>query len=219
MTRTAPGWQEGEASSRPSPTSRTRRPSSYKKRPTNLDCYTCDMALNIVARKVEIAKANNGGVVPYAAMTDIVKSMKPTLPWLTKGMLRNYINKLNKEKIKKDAARPSADEDVDATANNGSESSSTSTLSALTFDTTGGNSNTAGATGTTMGATSEEDNTTGGRPKGSNGKSKRDVKQRQQLALLEATKQYQGALRKTRQENGATTRLMHGTLATIIENA
>ncbi|KAI2512414.1 hypothetical protein MHU86_1867 [Fragilaria crotonensis] len=137
-------------------------------------------------------------------------------------MLRSHINKLNKEKIQKGAARPaSADEDVDTTANNGGESSSTSTLSALTFDTSGGNSDTAAATGTTMGATTsaEEDNTTGGRPKGSSGKSKRDVKQRQRLALLEATKQYQGALKKTRQENGATTRLMAGTLATIIENA
>ena len=66
------------------------------------------MALNIVARKVEIAKANNGGVVPYAAMTDIVESMKPTLPWLTKGMLRSHINKLNKEKIQKGAARPAS---------------------------------------------------------------------------------------------------------------
>ncbi len=44
------------------------------------------MALNIVARKVEITKANNGGIVLYAAMSDIVNSMKPTLPWLTKGM-------------------------------------------------------------------------------------------------------------------------------------
>lgn len=109
MTRTAPGGQEqGEGSKRPSPTSRARRPSSYKKRPTNLDRYTCDMALNIVARKVEIAKANNGGVVPYAAMTDIVESMKPTLPWLTKGMLRSHINKLNKEKIQRGAARPAS---------------------------------------------------------------------------------------------------------------
>ena len=56
MTRTAQVGQEGEGSRRPSPTSRTtRRPSAYKKRPPNLDRYTCDMALNIVARKVEIS--------------------------------------------------------------------------------------------------------------------------------------------------------------------
>ena len=173
---------------------------------------------------VEIAKANNGGIVPYAAMSDIVNSMKPTLPWLTKGMLRNHISKLNKEKIQKDAARP-PDEDVAATANSHSGGgSSTSTLSALTFDTTGGgNSATAaGTTGTTMGASTcndEDDNAAGGRPKGSSDKSKRDVKKRQRLALLEATKQYQRALKKKRQEDGATTCLMHGTLATIIGKA
>jgi hypothetical protein len=34
------------------------RPTTYKKRPSNLDCHTCDMALYIVVRKVEAAKAN-----------------------------------------------------------------------------------------------------------------------------------------------------------------
>ncbi len=62
------------------------------------------MALNIVARKIEVEKANNGGVLKYKAMTDIVNSMKPTLPWLTKDMLRNHIKKLNKEKMKREAA-------------------------------------------------------------------------------------------------------------------
>jgi hypothetical protein len=51
------------------------RSSTYNKRPANLDRHTCDMALNIVARKVEVAKANNGGVVKYKAITDIVESM------------------------------------------------------------------------------------------------------------------------------------------------
>jgi hypothetical protein len=49
------------------------RPSTYNKRPANLNRHTCDMALNIVARKVEVEKANNGGVVKYKAMTDIVE--------------------------------------------------------------------------------------------------------------------------------------------------
>jgi hypothetical protein len=73
MTQTAQGGQRGEGSRRPSPTSRTtRRPSAYKKRPPNFNCYTCNMALNIVARQVEIAIANNhGDIVPYAAITDI----------------------------------------------------------------------------------------------------------------------------------------------------
>jgi hypothetical protein len=102
MARTssmAPGRQDSDVSSirRQS----RGRPSAYKKRPANLDRHTCDMALDIVARKVEVAKANNGGVVKYKAITDIVESMKPTIPWLTKGMLRNHINKM-----KIAAARP-----------------------------------------------------------------------------------------------------------------
>ena len=43
-------------------------------------------------------------------MTDIVESMKPTLSWLTKRMVRNHINKLNKKvKMRGDAARPDED--------------------------------------------------------------------------------------------------------------
>jgi hypothetical protein len=168
------------------------------------------VALNIVARKVEVAKANNGGVLKYRAMTDIVNSMKPTLPWLTTGMLRNHVNKLNKEKLKRDPARPTVEDVAGATANNGGES--TSTLSALTLD-TGGNSDSA------MGATSSNDDNVGGRPKGSSADSKRDLKRRERLAMLEATRQYQDKLMKKRKSDGSNTRLKHGTLATIIEKA
>ena len=221
MTRTnstAPGGQEGEGSSRrPSPTSRRRPSTTYKKRPANLDRYTCDMALNIVARKVEVEKANNGGVLKYNAMTDIVNSMKPTLPWLTKGMLRNHVNKLNKEKaMKKDAGRPPDEDVVGATTNNGGES--TSTLSTLTLD-TGGNSDTRDCT-TMGGVTSrEEDSNVGGRPKGSSAESKRDLNQRERLAMLDATRQYEKELKQKRKQDRSTTRLQHGTLATIKEKA
>jgi hypothetical protein len=218
MTRTnptAPGTrQDGEGSlRRPSPLSKKRRPSTYKKRPANLDRYTCDMALNIVARKIEVEKANNGGVLKYKAMTDIVNSMKPTLPWLTKDMLRNHIKKLNKEKMKREAARPPDDVDAAASPANDGGGQSTSTLSALTLD-TGGNSD------TMPGITSSgsEDNL-GGRPKGSSAESKRDLKERKRLATLAATKQYQEELKKKRKQDGSTARLMHGTLATIIEKA
>jgi hypothetical protein len=94
------------------------------------------------------------------------------------------------------------------------EVSSNSTLSALTFDTTGGGNSdtTAGITSTTMGAsastsTSNEDNhnIAVGCPKGSSDKSKQDVKNCQQLALLEATKQYPRALKKKRQDDRDTT--------------
>ena len=54
------------------------------------------MALDIVARKVQIVKANNGGVAPYGAVTAIVSDMKPTLPWLNVEMLtRSHMKKLN----------------------------------------------------------------------------------------------------------------------------
>jgi hypothetical protein len=45
------------------------------------------MALNIVARKVEVIKAHNEGTMPYGTISDMVDQMKSTLPWLTKDML------------------------------------------------------------------------------------------------------------------------------------
>ena len=72
------------------------------------------MALDIVARKVQIVKANNGGVAPYGAVTAIVSDMKPTLPWLNVEMLtRSHMKKLNQQKSKQPAecatASPAAD--------------------------------------------------------------------------------------------------------------
>ena len=134
---------------------------AYKKRPANLDCHPCEMALDIVARKVEKAKANNGGVVKYNAITDIVESMKPTIPWRTKGMLRNYVNKMKREAVR-----------ASAVALNNSSKLSPLTLSSLTFDTTG---------------TALEENTgkdkAGGRPKGGSANSKRTLTLRERLAL------------------------------------
>jgi hypothetical protein len=151
------------------------------------------MALNIVARKVEVEKANNGGVLKYKAMTDIVNSMKPTLPWLIKGMLRSHINKLNKEKIKRDSSTPP----VAAFPANDGRGESTSILSELTLDTGAGNS------GNTMaGSTSTSVDNVGGRPKGSSAESKRDSKQRERLALLAATQEYQEELKKKRKQDG-----------------
>jgi hypothetical protein len=93
-------------------------------------------------------------------------------------------------------------------------------LPTTTADATeGGKCDTAAGTGTTMGASTncdKDDNVAAG--KRSSDKSKRDVKKRQQLALLEATKQYQWALKK-RQEGGLTIHLMHDTQATIIGKA
>ena len=52
--------------------------------------------------------------------------------------------------------------------------------------------------------------------------SKRDLKQRKQLAMLDATRQYYSVPRGTkekRKQDGSTIQLKHGTLATIIEKA
>ena len=59
----------------------------------------------------------------------------------------------------------------------------------------------------------------GGRPKGSSADSKRDLKQRERLAMLDATRQYQDELNQKRKNDGSNTRLQHGALATIIEKA
>jgi hypothetical protein len=82
---------------------KANRPSTYKKRPPGLDTYTCNMALNIVARKVDIMNANNGGVALHGAVSAIVSKMKPTLPWFNVKMLRSHLKKLNKQKSKQPA--------------------------------------------------------------------------------------------------------------------
>jgi hypothetical protein len=130
------------------------------------------MALNIVARKVEIMKANNGGVAPYGAVSAIVSKMKPTLPWLNVEMLRSHLKKLNKQKSKHAAecatTSPAADVGV-CTINNGDSSHST-----LTVDTTfpddssiGDNNNTTSPNGTSVCAV--------GYPSGSTTSNKRDL--------------------------------------------
>ena len=57
-----------------------KRPPTYNKRLTGLDQYTCNVDLNIVARKVKIEKANNEGIATYGAINKVVKEMKATLP-------------------------------------------------------------------------------------------------------------------------------------------
>jgi hypothetical protein len=86
---------------------KANRPSTYKKRPPGLNTYTCNMALNKVARKVEIMKANNGGVALYGAISAaIVSKMKPTRPCLIVEILRSHLKKLNKQRSKQPAECP-----------------------------------------------------------------------------------------------------------------
>ncbi len=113
------------------------RPSTYRKRPSNLDCYTCDVALNIVARKVEITKANNGGTMPYGTLSGIVTKMKPTLPLLTRDMSRTHIKKLNKEKVSKVTPADDVNNYTDGVGEAGAYSNDiSSSLSQYTLDTT-----------------------------------------------------------------------------------
>jgi hypothetical protein len=188
------------------------RPATYKKRPADLDNYTCAMNLNIVARKVEILKANNGGVTPYGAISSIVKGMQATLPWLTTQMVRFHIRKLNdaKEKENAAAATPTA---------GGSSTIGDSTLSTLTSDSGGldgasialqevpvqteGN-NCSGTADTThipgTHAADDTNHTLGGRPKGSTPCYTRDVNQRVKLAMAEAATVYRKALTNRKEE-------------------
>ncbi len=85
---------------------KANRPPTYKKRPPGLNTYTCSTALNKVARKVEIMKANNGGVAPYGAISAIVSKMKPTRPCLNVEILRSHLEKLNKQRSKQPAECP-----------------------------------------------------------------------------------------------------------------
>ena len=75
------------------------RPLIYKKKPAGLDTFTCNMALDHIATRIMIARANNtnnAGVAPHRAITNIVEEMKPTLPWLNKEMVKNHLKKLKK---------------------------------------------------------------------------------------------------------------------------
>ena len=181
------------------------------------------MALDIVARKVEIAKANNNGSLPHGALNDIVTQMKPTLPWLTKEMLRSHVKKLNK--LKNCEPLPPAEGDVNS-----------STFSPLTIETgmsaTSGDNRMSGATtgSTTANAAGSIAATVlpsddaadllllGGRPKGSTLSNKRDAKERERLATTEAATVYKQMLDQ-RRNNKRSSRLTSGDLNTIIANA
>ena len=76
---------------------RSKRPSKYKVKPLENFKDTLNLNLNHIARELEAAKANNGGKIPYGAITAMVHKMKPVLPWLTKDMIQHRLRKLNEE--------------------------------------------------------------------------------------------------------------------------
>ena len=74
---------------------KTKRRGKYKEKTFGHNQETINLNLNHVERELSALKANSGGSkVPYGAITDIVKIMKPLLPWLTKNMIQNRMRKL-----------------------------------------------------------------------------------------------------------------------------
>ena len=51
---------------------RSKRPSKYKVEPLENFKDTLNLNLNHIARKLEAAKANNGGKIPYGPITSMV---------------------------------------------------------------------------------------------------------------------------------------------------
>ncbi len=74
------------------------RPKTWKKRPVGLDHHTCIVNLDIIAIKWKCVKAKSGGVTPYGAIRDILKTMAPTLLWLSSEMVRFHMKKLENGK-------------------------------------------------------------------------------------------------------------------------
>ena len=60
-----------------------------------IDKHAKAVALNMVASRVEVARANNGGVAKYGAVTTIIEDLQPSFPWLTKNMVKYHLIKLN----------------------------------------------------------------------------------------------------------------------------
>ena len=85
----------------PQATSR-RTPKQQKKRPAErcvrIDKHAKEVALNIVASRVETLRANSdGSTAPYGAINTIIKELLPTFPWLSKNMVKYHLIKLNKQ--------------------------------------------------------------------------------------------------------------------------
>ncbi|KAI2492619.1 hypothetical protein MHU86_21933 [Fragilaria crotonensis] len=187
------------------------RPKTYKKRPAGLDHHTCDMNLNIIARKLECVKANNGGVTPYGAIRDIVKAMKPTLPWLSTEMVRFHMRKLAKAKNALTNSPPPPPPPVaggkDSSSNDSAISSLTSNSTASTetgqevmhteeieFSTTNGRTNRSAFEGYTAAVDDDTDVLIlGGRPSSTNC-SIREAKNGCSLRKSDAAKAYRRAL-------------------------
>ena len=56
------------------------KPSKYKVKPTKQFKDILNLNLNHIVWELEVAKTNNGGKIPYGAITYMVCKMKPALP-------------------------------------------------------------------------------------------------------------------------------------------
>ena len=75
--------------------------------------------------------------MPYGTLSGIVTKMKPTLPLLTRDMLRTHIKKLNKEKVSKVTPADDVNNYTDGVGEAGAYSNDiSSSLSQYTLDTT-----------------------------------------------------------------------------------
>jgi hypothetical protein len=177
---------------------KANRPSTYKKRLPGLDSYACNMALNIVARKVESVKANNGGVAPYGTVTAIVREMTPTLPCLNKEMLRSHMKKLNKQQkqSKQQAEFATASLTAEVVSVGTNTHNGDSPHSTLTVDTTFpvDNSTIHKIVSTTSSSTS----ILGRRPAGSTTSNKQECNTCLQLATSEAARVYKSRWMRVR---------------------
>ena len=208
---------------------RVKCPSKYNKRPSYLDKHSCELAPQIVARKLETAKANGGGVrLPYGTITRVVEEMKPTFPWLTMGMVKSHMKKKN---VGVKHSNPNTANEETATCHEDSTLSTLTPESAPTIATadSGSTCPPSDATiGTALGSTAVASSPAPasiafGRPKGSTQQHLMEITERIRLATADATRKYSAALAHRRiaieEDKGRHTtalRLPSGTLSAII---
>jgi hypothetical protein len=121
----------------PQTTRRTMK--QQKKRPAGvrIDKHAKEVALNIVATRVETLRANSeGATAPYGAINTIIADLLPTFPWLSKSMVKYHLIKLNKQGNEDRRAFPTVTAtSISCSLSSGRDSDRTSsTLSTLTAE-------------------------------------------------------------------------------------
>jgi hypothetical protein len=124
-----------EANQRPKRKHNGKRPSKYgKTRPPELDKFSYELALQTIARRLELGMANRGATrLHHGALKEVVKEMRPTYTWLSVEMIRDH---LRNDRIKKrELLRINTEDAVELPSSAASQQNSrTSTLSTLSRD-------------------------------------------------------------------------------------